>query len=323
MVLLNHCNYACLGGVDIQSISHQPLVSYSRIFLEQAFLVGVNVFILISGWFGMRFRIKGIFSLLFNVIFIGWFVAALLSLFNVFFPLSSMLKVTYLGSYYWFVTSFLLLFICSPILNLFAEKANKTEFSTFLIIFFLLEFALGWLWDWENYGYGHSFLSFIGLYMTARFLNRYEHELSLTKLSKGRCFILYLILTIVPATATFFLTKGGIAYNQLSDSSPFIIGAALSLFLLFRQIDLGSNALVNWCAASAFSMYLIQLHPMVWPLWSKNMSLIQEQCGIGFYLMASIVICLVFSVICILIDKIRIFIWQQILRLYEHNNKRI
>lgn len=323
MVLLLHCNYACLGGADINEIRQHPLTAYVRVFLEHACLSGVNIFILISGWFGIKFRPRGIISLLFNVLFLGWLLAVLLIPVGISIPLLDMMKLTYFGSYYWFVPSYILLFICAPLLNSFAENARKKELAIFLVAFFIFEFALGWFWDYENYGYGYSCISFIGLYMTARYLHMYEKDLSLMKLRKGICFLLYTILTIIPATAAFILTKNGIVFNQLSYSSPFVIGAAISLLLLFRQIDLRTNEFVNSCAASAFSMYLIQLHPMLWPLWLKNMTLIQEKYGIGFYLLASIVICLVFSVICILIDKIRIFTWQQILRLYESINKRI
>ena len=285
--------------------------------------MGVNIFILISGWFGIKFRPLGIFSLLFNVLFLGWFVAVLVHSCGIRIPLMEMLDLTYFGSYYWFVPSYILLFICAPLLNSFTENTSKKDLSIFLGVFFIFEFALGWLWDRENYGYGYSCLSFIGLYMTARYLHKYEKNLSLMKLRKGVCFLFYLILTIIPATAAFILTKNSIVFNQLAYSSPFVIGAAISLLLLFRQIDLGSKTFVNWCAESAFSMYLINLHPMVWPLWSYNMNLIYEQYGSKFYWLAVIAICLVFSVICILIDKVRIFIWQQILRLYEYNTKRI
>ena len=69
MVLLLHCNYACLGEADINEIRQHPLTAYVRVFLEHACLSGVNIFILISGWFGIKFRPRGIISLLFNVLF--------------------------------------------------------------------------------------------------------------------------------------------------------------------------------------------------------------------------------------------------------------
>lgn len=128
--------------------------------------------------------------------------------------------------------------MCS-IIKLFRRECKKKELAIFLGVFFIFEFALGWLWDRENYGY--SCLSFIGLYMTARYLHKYEKNLSLMKLRKGVCFLFYLILTIIPATAAFILTKNSIVFNQLAYSSPFVIGAAILLLLLFRQIDLGSK----------------------------------------------------------------------------------
>ena len=54
LVVLVHANYFSLGGIDRSDIITLPSSSFMRIFLEQLCIVGVNLFILISGWFGVR-----------------------------------------------------------------------------------------------------------------------------------------------------------------------------------------------------------------------------------------------------------------------------
>jgi len=322
-ILLNHCNYMCLGRVDCDDVVTNPSLSFFRIFFEQAFLVGVNIFILISGWFGIKFTPKGVFALLFKVIFIGWLVCGLLFPFTHYIPFHDMFRLSWLGSYYWFVPSYLVLFVCSPALNAFAETADRKTLRTFLLFFFIIEFALGWLWDWENFGLGHSALSFIGLYLLARYVRNNSDTLAWANLSKIKYMIPYVLLTIIPTIFVFFsLTKYNWSGSSLSDASPFVIGGAMSVFLLFRKINMGSNRIVNWCASSAFSMYLIQMHPMVWPFWETKMNLLYEQYG-GGYLLIAVVVCLAFSMICIPIDKISTIVWERLLQLYEHINKRI
>lgn len=323
MVLLLHCNFACLGGADYDVITKQPTISFIRILFEQACLVGVNIFVLISGWFGIKFRQKGALSIVYNVLFLGWLLAILLLPVVHSIPMSAMFRLSWFGSYYWFVPSYLILYICSPLLNAFAEQSNKKDYSLFLVCFFLLEFSLGWLWDWEHYGMGYSFLSFIGLYMVARYLHRFEDELTIMSMKRRSYIILYILCTIIPAIAAFVLIKRGLVFNMLSYASPFVISGAIAMILLFRKINIGTNSFVNWCAASAFSMYLLQLHPMIWPFWESNMNKVLAQYGWGWYLVTSIVVCVVFGILCILLDKLRILTWNKILLFKGHNNTRI
>lgn len=323
MVLLLHCNFACLGGADFDVVTKQPTISFIRIMLEQACLVGVNIFVLISGWFGIKFRLKGALSIVYNVLFLGWLLAILLLPVVHSIPISAMFRLSWFGSYYWFVPSYLILYICSPLLNAFAEQSNKKDYSLFLVCFFLLEFSLGWLWDWENYGMGYSFLSFIGLYMVARYLHRFEDELTIMSMKRRSYLLLYLLCTIIPTITAFTLIKRGLVFNMLSYASPFVIAGAIALILLFRKINIGTNSFVNWCAASAFSMYLLQLHPIIWPLWESNLNKVLAQFGWGWYLVTSIVVCVVFGMLCILLDQLRILTWNKILLFKGHNNTRI
>ena len=48
-----------------------PEVWGVRILVEHWAIIGVNVFVLISGWFGIRTSLKGACKLLFQVFFIG------------------------------------------------------------------------------------------------------------------------------------------------------------------------------------------------------------------------------------------------------------
>ena len=70
LVLLLHCNYSVFGLVTQTDIESDAFVSFFRIFSEQACLVCVNIFVLISGWFGIKFSYKCVANILFQVIFL-------------------------------------------------------------------------------------------------------------------------------------------------------------------------------------------------------------------------------------------------------------
>ena len=52
--------------VDIQQFAG---ASFVKAYAEQLCIICVNVFVLISGWFGIRPCVKGVLSLLFQVYF--------------------------------------------------------------------------------------------------------------------------------------------------------------------------------------------------------------------------------------------------------------
>lgn len=67
LVVLLHANYLSLGGVELNDVEVAPLDSFLKVLSEQLCIICVNVFILISGWFGIKANIKGAVSLLFQV----------------------------------------------------------------------------------------------------------------------------------------------------------------------------------------------------------------------------------------------------------------
>ena len=310
MVLLLHCNYSVLGPITRIDIQSDALGSFMRVFLEQLCLCSVNVFVLISGWFGIRYKFHGLLSLQFQIVALAVLVTVFLLPFGIGVQYKCLFKVFYLGAYYWFVPSYLLLYIFSPVLNSFIENTEREGVKRLLICFFLLEFALGWLCDWEHFGLGYSGLSFMGLYLLARYINKYKGSLFITAWKQGWYVVSFLLCSLIPATISFLtLRVANYGFNQLSYASPFVIAASVSLLLLFTKFEFHSR-FVNWIAASSFSMYLIQLHPMVWPVWTSSMRTLHGQTGGGNYTVSCLLISVIFGMVCIIIDQLRILFWN-------------
>ena len=76
LVVLVHANYFSLGGIDRSDIIASPSSSFMRMFFEHLCIVGVNLFVLISGWFGIRPTVKGAISLLYQVLFYSILILA-------------------------------------------------------------------------------------------------------------------------------------------------------------------------------------------------------------------------------------------------------
>ena len=69
MILGLHVNFLAIGGPSTQDITSSPFQSFIRLFAEYICIVGVNIFVLISGWFGINYKPKGIVQFLFQSMF--------------------------------------------------------------------------------------------------------------------------------------------------------------------------------------------------------------------------------------------------------------
>lgn len=305
LVVLLHSNYFSLGWVKPSDISADTFV---RIFTEQLCIICVNVFVFISGWFGIRASLKGAISLLYQVAFFHILIVATFLCIGHDIPIRILIKGFYFGSTYWFILSYLILYAISPILNAFINHANPRLYLSVLLGYFFLEFSLGWLFSLPGASFdrGYSAISFIGLYLLAGFINR--HDIFLTRLNKSYTFLLYLIFTLLPI-GLLYLTKhylGMIAY-----SSPFVIAASVFFFLTFKNLKINKyNSIINFIAASVFSIYLIHLHPLVAKHFINFMRNAYNLLDGSLYILFAILFALFLGFVCVLLDKLRIMTWK-------------
>jgi hypothetical protein len=126
--------------------------------------------------------------------------------------------------------------------------------------------------------------------------------------------VIYTISSLI-ITATIVITyKYGIraryvlAFNSLNYNSPLVIISSISLFMLFRNINI-QNKIINWMATSALSIFLIHAGLP----YGKLFQYLNQNYGNRWYsgIIYFSTVCLVFT-ISILIDKIRMFITNPI-----------
>lgn len=304
LVVLLHANYLSLGEVKLDDIEVAPFDSFLKALSGQLCIICVNVFILISGWFGIRANIKGAVSLLFQVFFYHILICCLFIFLGETVPLKAIIKGFYFGYPYWFVMAYLILYAISPILNAFIESATPRMFASVLISFFLMEFIYGWATNIAAFNGGYTAISFMGLYLLAQFIRKYS--LKLQNMSVCTNFILYFIFSIVPV-GLFFIT--GHQFSMLAYSSPFVILSSVFFFLAFHKMRI-SNNVINYFACSTLSIYIVHLHPLVWQHLVSFMNAVYEKLGGYGYTLFIIVFAICFGVFCILVDKLRLILWR-------------
>lgn len=329
-VLVLHANLI-LNLPTTQSIIAFPRQEFIKAVVEAFAIVAVNVFVLISGWFGLRFRVRGLLSFLFQVFFFSFGVYAIfLVLGNPFEKGDIAHCLLSRHENYWFAKAYLVLLVFAPVLNAFIEKASKKLFAGIILLMLLFHF----FWDW-CFGYatpyfegGYSPIWFMTLYLTGRYCNIYKPYI--TKLMRPSYVSVYAVCSIIIALSMFlpaFLygeNQNGIVCHVLKKlgsiayDSPLVFISALSLLLFFTKLKFYSR-IINWSASSAFAVYLLQTHfcvsrlifaPCVKSSYCSEMNWLGVLCVIGF-----------FFVVGILIDKIRLFLWEALYERLPHHDE--
>ena len=343
MILVMHMDYGAFGLPTAESVENAPMTTFGRIFVEHLCLVAVNVYVLISGWFGIRPKMKSFVRLMLQVAMYSIIITgAFLLLRKTTFKIGYVTDMLIIGKQYWFVVSYLLLYLVSPILNAFVEHSSKREFQWMLLVFFGFQFIYSWIFGLEEFAGGYSALSFMGLYLLARYVKIYENSndnerrrtkdenesnhpdgiasrftlhssrftLHVSRFSFSKLLALYLFIAAI--TALFVFLAYGWKGDTIGDAcagifahynSPFIVLSSLLVLLMFSKLHVQSK-LINNLSSSAFAVYLIHAHPLLWdeylnlfpPIYAKYPNLL------GVLLMMLVAVIIFF--LCIAIDKI-------------------
>ena len=308
LVLFLHANYPSLGSVTVSDIQSAPLPSFGRALAEQLCIIAVNVFVFISGWFGIKPSVKGFCSLMFQVLFYHTLISGIAFCCGLSVSLSTLLMPVRFGIPYWFVVSYLVMYIMTPVLNTFIEKASSKSLFAVVLLFYMMQTSTGFCAHFGGFHAGYSAISFIGLYLLARFIRLYSHKIIL--LSGLYNISLYILFSTIPVLL-YFITKKD--FDSISYASPFVIAATVFFFLSFNRLNFSSR-LVNYMACSVFSVYLVHVHPFIWDFYRETMKKALEYLGAGEYLLFVVIASILFTILCVLIDKVRLRVWNYVSR---------
>lgn len=331
LILVVHADFWTLKAPDAVDFDNAFSSSIMRVFFESLSIICVNVFIIISGWYGINASLKKLSNLMFQGFFflmipfvigpyLGYPRLGLGGFVNVFLP----------G---WFLKSYAVLMIVSPILNLFVEKSSEKKLRNVIIAFFLLEFVYGWIATSVPviaspmptlYISGMSATSLIGLYILTRYIKIHVYDkqdsiindrLSSIVTGGGKIWLFLWVMIVVGNTAIWCLSK----YYDLkvdgfvfSYTNPIVIIQSFAMFMTFKKLTLQSK-FINWIAASALSVYMGHSIFYAIPLREGVSKIYNDYSGITCLLIifAFLITIFIISIIC---DQFRKFIWNKIER---------
>lgn len=317
MVLNLHANFLSFKNPSLAIEGINSIIA--RDLWESLCLCAVNVFVMISGWFGIKFSIRGFANFMWQV----FYIVCLLSLVNIFIlhePINHKIILMPLGLYGgggWFVPAYIFLYLIAPALNLLVEHTPRKTLRLILIVFFILETIWGMTNPSDFFQAGYSPTSFIGLYLLAAFLRR-----SNKRIKSSSAFILYLICTLAVASILIFetITSNTILGFFYSYASILVIAAAAFLLLSFTGLQESAfhkrpwEKIIPWLSTSCFAVYLLHVGtPFALKFYTTTIreSYYAHPGIVGALCVAGIILGVFFAAI--LIDRPRVWIWRSFL----------
>lgn len=319
MVLILHANFLSLGKPTFDSIVLSPVSESLRIILQCTCIVAVNVFVMISGWFGIHPSIKGFCKFMWQVFFI---VEASVAVEVIFFnqPLTIKSILWCFGLFDgggWFVCAYIGLYILAPVLNAFINNCTLRQLTATTILFIIFEIIAGDTLSAKYILMGYSTLSFVGLYLLAACLRRAAQNIS-AKQSLG-IFIISIIANAIVYFICSYFSLIALRDLVLNYINPLVIISAASLLLVFSKITPphSISPYINFLSASCFAIYLLHVGtPYALGFYINSIKTLScNYSGIIGLLMIAAFITAVF-ITAILIDQPRKYIWNKILSSY-------
>ena len=261
-------------GDIVGQYKYIPLsINKTWIYILRAFgKLGVNIFVLISGYFLIsktKIKISRIIKLWLQIAFycIGIYLLFVIlgkEPFHIRRFLVTLIPIA--SGEWWFATSYFILYLFSPFINTFLTKLTKTNYKK-LLIFTTIIWCVIPTFIYTDMGCS-NLLWFIYLYSVAGYIKLYKDDM---KVNKGKYVLIVLGMLLVSLSICL-----GVSYLRASHPSldkyvfrmyemqsiPEVV-MALLIFLIFKDINIKNNKLINIISSTTFGIYLIHDHDFI------------------------------------------------------------
>lgn len=293
--------------------------------LEAMGYVGVDCFVLISGYFLIqsKFSLKKIVALIGEVLFYSIIILVVLSLLKInaysyVDVLKSMMPIS--TRQYWFITDYIALYLLSPFLNCGLINLGRKKYQC-LICCLILLFSIWDIFPGEQLGaqHGYSLYWLIVLYCIGAYIRIYGG--GVLKSKKGMTF-LYVICIILMWSSKIMIALIEKKIPKLDvystifycHSSIFVLGAAIALFMIFKDVNTQKYRLkkiVLKVSASTFGVYLIHMNINLANVYWKKITSYIDVNKLSLFIWYIIVTLMIYT-LCTIIDMARGVIVNQI-----------
>lgn len=290
--------------------------------------IGVTLFVLLTGYFSCQqeFKLKKWLDIYLKTLFFSVFLLGVY-----FFITPEQAQNTVIDSIfpfthnaYWFITSWLLLYIFSPLLNTILKSHSSKTIRNYLILGTLL-WVISPIFG-LNKGNGYSnLIYFIYLYLLGSAIRLKYIVFPKSKFFKGYILGLFCFFVIMITVGIYFLSNKitlGLFSEYTNLNALYTLSISLWIFYMFKGIKIKSG-FINFLASSTFSVYLLHDNKLVRTfLWHTCLKM-DIAMNSPLFVIWALFISLSVLMICITIDKFMIFIYAPLIGYVENKISKI
>lgn len=226
---------------------------------------GVNIFLLISGWYGIKSIKKGIVRLVVDCFVYGLFACVLytciaehsLSIHDIY----NSVKFTN-G---WYVPNYMYLLLLSPIIESSLKNVSLRNLRIWIFLIIICQIYFGYILGFVDKS-GYSAVNFVFLYYIGRYMrlelgeqgnkNRHYKFISLTVwIASGA--ILGIVFIVFAKLGHPIKSIRWWSYNN-----PFVLIGSISIFVFFAYVKI-QKVWINYFATSVLGIYLVLSNSLI------------------------------------------------------------
>lgn len=317
MIVAHH--FAVHGGFEFSDITLSLNKAWIQ-FIQMGGKIGVDVFVLISGYFLISSDsvktskiLKFWFQLfIYSILIFAVFVGTGMEPFGIKALIKHLFPITF--SLWWFASTYFVLYLLSPFINKLLNSFDRQQYKHFLLLLFILWSVIPTFTTTAFQGNG--LLWFMFLYTAAGYIRKYKplSDMKSSKwilLSLGVAILTYvsvLVFDLLGAKIAFFADHA--TYFYAMEKLPVFL-ISITLFLGFLKLNIKQSGLINSISAATFGVYLIHdadyVRTFLWKTVFKNAQFADSMFLIPYSLM---VIAAVF-IVCTILELARIHILEK------------
>lgn len=315
-ILVTHCNGWFLrewGSITSWNTGGY-MVGVCRVLIQNISCLGVDIFVLISGFYGIRPKVKSIVNLFTLLLFfyVGCYCWDCYLGNDTFTFAGLMANTAAFSRENWFINSYIFLMLLSPLVNAFVDKESPKTIALYIVIFAVLTLYFGcyrsnpyWYYNW-----GYSVTMMLNVYLVGKILGKCKEQLRSVK-------YVYLVFIFVFLIGLMSVVRL-ISSNEevwLHYGSPLTICASCTCFLLFYRLPTFHSGIVNWIGKSCLACFILHVcNPVFDWLVQKDILYFTSYSFPIYCIKISVAILGVF-VAAILLDKVRLFVFKPLIEL--------
>lgn len=277
--------------------------------------VGVVVFVLISGYFSINATSKGFVKLL-GIFFIYSIPEIIYNFLNADDTLHSIKALLFFSnSHFWFVKTYLYLYLISPMLNHFWNVSSMNSKLYIIMVLGFIAIYMAMVVGDSSVLDGKNIVNFMLLYYIGRLINQYKYKWE--RISNVTYVIIYFVFNALIVGGYLFFQNSIISSVIwrlcFPYSSIFLLLNSILLFFIVGKIRFQSK-LINKLAASSLAIYLIHANRpfIIGTIGSCANYILLQTNNILFVIMMCIILTVIVLIISIIIDNILSPLWYLI-----------